>query len=175
MAVSLSGSTQALTQMRYPVSFSSTLSPRGSRTAETPALWAVQRKLVENDVPENLVLYPAQPFKGIDVDCSFNQIRASPAIHPLPLVVLSATLGPSTSINDRGWEATGDIPPDFGYITDSAQKTAREYLARFVPNAKHITNTSSGHEIHKEQALLAAHSIRDVVEAVRSGNRQIAR
>ena len=116
-----------------------------------------------------------QPFKGIDVDCSFNQIRASPARHPLPLVVLSATLGPSTSINDRGWEATGDIPPDFGYITDSAQKTAREYLARFVPNAKHITNTSSGHEIHKEQALLAAHSIRDVVEAVRSGNRQIAR
>jgi hypothetical protein len=39
--------------------------------------------------------------------------------------------------------------PCFGYVTDAAQKQAQEKLARLVPNAK-ITNTNSGHEIHKE-------------------------
>ena len=47
-----------------------------------------------------------------------------------------------------------DVPPDFGYITDAAQKQAQERLARFVPNAKHVTRTNSGHEIHKEQPQL---------------------
>ena len=40
-----------------------------------------------------------------------------------------------------------------------------------MPNAKHITNTNSGHEIHKEQPQLVVEAIRDVVDAVRSGNR----
>jgi len=46
------------------------------------------------------------------------------------------------------------VPTDFGYVTDAAQKEAQEKLARLVPNAKHIANTNSGHEIHKEQPQL---------------------
>jgi hypothetical protein len=68
-----------------------------------------------------------------------------------------------------------DIPPDFGYVTDAAQKQAQERLAKLVPNAKHITNTNSGHEIHKEQPQLVIDSIRQVVDAVRSGSWQPAR
>jgi hypothetical protein len=41
------------------------------------------------------------------------------------------------------------------------------------PNEKHITNTNSGHEIHKEQPQLVIDAIREVVEAVRSGKRQL--
>ena len=63
-----------------------------------------------------------------------------------------------------------DIPPDFGYVTDAAQKQAQQKLARLVPNAKHITNTNSGHEIHKEQPQLVVEAIREVVDAVRSGS-----
>jgi hypothetical protein len=37
-----------------------------------------------------------------------------------------------------------------------------------VPNAKHITSTNSGHEIHKEQPELVTDAIRKVVEAVRN-------
>ena len=59
-----------------------------------------------------------------------------------------------------------DIPPDFGSITDVAQKQAQEKLAKLVPNAKHITNTNSGHEIHKEQPQLVIDSIRNVIGAV---------
>jgi len=36
-----------------------------------------------------------------------------------------------------------------------------------VPNAKHITNTNSGHEIHKEQPRLVIDAIREIVEAAR--------
>lgn len=68
-----------------------------------------------------------------------------------------------------------DVPPDFGYVTDAAQKRGQEKLAQLVPNAKHITDTNSGHEIHKEQPQLVIESIRQVVDAVRSGNWQPAR
>ncbi len=62
-----------------------------------------------------------------------------------------------------------NVPPNFGYITDAAQEQAQEKLARLVPHAKHITETNSGHEIHKEQPQLVVDSIRQVVDAVRSG------
>jgi hypothetical protein len=61
-----------------------------------------------------------------------------------------------------------DVPPDFGYVTDAAQKKAQERLAKLVPNVKHISNTNSGHEIHKEQPQIVINSIHEVVEAVRN-------
>ena len=68
-------------------------------------------------------------------------------------------------------ELPADVPPDFGYVTDAAQKKAQEKLANLAPDAEHITNTNSGHEIHKEQPQLVVDSIRKVVEAVRKGSR----
>jgi hypothetical protein len=68
-----------------------------------------------------------------------------------------------------------DVPQNFGYVTDAAQKEAQEKLAHLVPSAKHLTNTSSGHEIHKEQPQLVIDAIRQVVDAVREGGRQLAR
>jgi hypothetical protein len=67
------------------------------------------------------------------------------------------------------------VPTDFGNVVDAAQKEAQERLARLVPNARHITNTNSGHEIHKEQPQLVIDAIREVVEAVRGGSLQPAR
>ena len=64
----------------------------GLQDAETPQQWAIQRKLIEGDVHEGVALYPA--LERIDVDRSFNQIRAAPPLRSIPLVVLSA---------DRPW------------------------------------------------------------------------
>src|SRR5712675_3772464 len=50
----------------------------GLQDAETPEQWAIQRKLIQNDDPENLTLYPA--LERIDVDRSFNQTRAAPPL-----------------------------------------------------------------------------------------------
>ena len=148
---------------------------RRIQDAQTPEQWAIQRKLIEGDVQEDVALYPA--LERIDVDRSFDQIRAAPPLRPIPLVVLSADRpwGPQMPSMIAEGKLSAEIPPDFGYVTDTAQKQAQEQLAELVPGAKHITNTNSGHEIHKEQPQLVIDSIREVVEAVRSGRRQPAR
>ncbi len=147
----------------------------GLRDAETSGQWTVQRRLIEGDVRESLALYPA--VERIDVDRSFDQVHAAPPLHPLPLVVLSADRpwGPQVPAMIAAGELPTDTPPDFGYVTDSAQKMAQARLAALVPNAKHIANTNSGHDIHKEQPKLVVDSIREVVEAVRSRSRELAR
>jgi pimeloyl-ACP methyl ester carboxylesterase len=143
----------------------------GLQDAETPEQWAIQRKLIEGDVRESVAVYPA--LERIDVDRSLKEIRAAPPLRSVPLVVLSADRpwGPQVPPMIAAGKIPADIPPDFGYVTDVAQKKAQERLARLVPNEKHITNTNSGHEIHKEQQQLVIDGIREVVEAVRSGKR----
>jgi pimeloyl-ACP methyl ester carboxylesterase len=143
--------------------------------AETPKQWAIQRTLIQNDDPENLALYPA--LERIDVDRSCDQIRAADALHSMPIVVLSADRpwGPQVRSMIGAGKLPADVPSNFGYIVDAAQKKAQERLAKLVPNEKHITHTNSGHEIHKEQPQLVISAIHDVVEAVRSGRRQFAR
>src|SRR6266576_2145915 len=110
----------------------------GLQDAETPQQWAIQRKLIQNDDPENLALYPA--LERIDVDRSCDQIRAAPALHPMPIVVLSADRpwSPQVPSMIEAGKLPADIPPDFGNVTDAAQKKAQERLAKLVPNEKHI-------------------------------------
>jgi len=144
----------------------------GLRDAETSEQWPIQRKLMEGDVQESLALYPA--LERVDPDQSFDQVRASPPLRSIPLVVLSADRpwGPQVPSMIEAGKLPRDVPPDFGYVTDAAQKKAQERLAKLVPNAKHITDTSSGHEIHKEQPRLVIDAIREVVEAVRRQKRR---
>jgi pimeloyl-ACP methyl ester carboxylesterase len=141
----------------------------GLRDAETPEQWAIQRKLMEGEIRESLVLYPA--LERNDPDRSFDQMRAAPKLRPLPLIVLSADRpwGPQIPSMITSGALPADVPRDFGYITDAAQKQAQEKLSKLVPDAKHITNTNSGHEIHKEQPKLVIDAIRNVVDAVRLG------
>jgi pimeloyl-ACP methyl ester carboxylesterase len=139
----------------------------GLQDAETSEQWPIQRKLMEGDVKESLALYPA--LERIDPDRSFDQVRAAPPLRSIPLVVLSADRpwGPQIPSMIEAGILPKDVPPDFGYVTDAAQKKAQEQLAKLVPNAKHIIKTNSGHEIHKEQPQLVIDAIREVVDAVR--------
>jgi pimeloyl-ACP methyl ester carboxylesterase len=140
----------------------------GLRDAETPEQWAIQRKLMEGEIRESLVLYPA--LERHDADRSFDQVRAAPPLRSLPLVVLSADRpwGPQVPSMIAAGVLPADVPSGFGYVTDAAQKKAQERLAKLVPNAKHISNTNSGHDTHKEQPQLVIDSIHEVVEAVRN-------
>jgi len=143
----------------------------GLQDAETPEEWTIQRKLIEGDVRESVALYPA--LERIDVDRSLKQVRAAQPLASIPIVVLSADRpwGPQVPPMIAAGKLPADIPADFGYVTDAAQKKAQERLAKLVPNEKRITNTNSGHEIQKEQPQLVIDAIREVVEAVRSGKR----
>jgi pimeloyl-ACP methyl ester carboxylesterase len=141
----------------------------GRQDAETAEQWAIQRKLIEGDVRESVALYPA--LERIDVDSSFDQIRAAPPLRPMPIVVLSADRpwGPQVASLLAAGKLPGDVPQEFGYVVDAAQKKAQNRLANLVPNEKHLTNTNSGHEIHKEQPQLVVDAIHQVVEAVHNG------
>ena len=145
----------------------------GLQDAETPEQWAIQRKLIEGDVREGVAQYPA--LETIDVDRSFDQMRAAPPLRQLPLIVLSADRdwGPQVPSMIAAGTLPADVPQNFGYVTDAAQKDAQEKLAHLVPNARHVTNTNSGHEIQKEQPQLVTDAIHQVVDAVRGGSRQL--
>jgi len=93
----------------------------------------------------------------------------------MPIIVLAADhpWGPQVKAMAAAGKLPADVPLDFGYVVDTAQKKAQERLAKLVPNEKYITNTNSGDDIHKEQPQLVITAIRDVVEAVRSGGRQL--
>jgi len=147
----------------------------GIQDAETLEQWAIQRKLIEGDVREGVAEYPA--LERIDVDSNFDQLRAAPPLRQMPLIVLSAdrAWGPQIPAMIEAGILPADVPPDFGYVTDAAQKQAHAQLAKLVQNSKHVTDTDSGHEIHKEQPQLVIDAIREVVEAVRSGSRQLTR
>ena len=143
------------------------------RAAETPEEWAHQKVILDGDLTETLKLYP--DIERADADPSFDELLAAPPLQPMPLVVLSADhpWGPLVP----GFIADGslppDTPPDIGYVTDRAQKEAQANLAALVPGARHVINTDSGHEIHKDQPQLVIDSIRDVVEAVRAGRTEL--
>jgi pimeloyl-ACP methyl ester carboxylesterase len=145
----------------------------GLKEAETPAQWAVQRVLMEGEIRESLALYPA--LERIDPDRSFDQVHAAPPLRPLPLVVLSADRpwGPQIPALIANGTLPAEVPADFGYITDAAQRKAQAELATLVPGARHIANTSSGHEIHKEHPELVSEAIIDVVDAVRAGRTRL--
>jgi len=96
----------------------------GLRDAETPKQWATQRKLIEGDVRESVLLYPA--LERIEVDRSLDQVRDAPPLRSIPLVVLSADRpwGPQIPSMIAAGKLPSDVPPDFGYVTDAAQKKA---------------------------------------------------
>lgn len=145
----------------------------GLREAETPEEWAIQRILLNGDLTEALRLYP--PIERADADRSFDQIRAAAPLKPMPLVVLSADRpwGPGLPALIADGLLPADVPPDFGYVTDRAQRSAQAKLAALVAGARRVTSTNSGHEIHKDQPQLVVDSIRDVVEAVRAGKTSV--
>ena len=142
----------------------------GLQDAETPEQWKIQRIMMAGEIREDVAMYP--DLERIDPDRSFQQVRAAPPLRPVPLIVLSADRpwGPQVPAMIAAGALPANVPPDFGYVTDKAQKQAQVALARLVPHARHITETFSGHDIHKEQPQLVIRAIRDVVNAVRGGN-----
>jgi pimeloyl-ACP methyl ester carboxylesterase len=139
------------------------------QTRLTPGQWPVWKRL--NDAaPEDLAEY--EDIERLDFERSFERVRAAAPLHPLPLVVLSADRpwGPQFPSLIAAGRIPRDIPPDFGYVVDAVQAAAQADLAKLVPNAKHITNTNSGHDIQAEQPQLVIEAIGDVVSMIRNGS-----
>lgn len=143
------------------------LSP-GLQDAETPEQWEIQRILLEGDITESLVEYP--DLERIDADESFAQVRAAPALRPMPLVVISAdeSYGPLVPELIAAGGLPPEVPEDFGYVVDAAQRQSQAGLALLVPGAEHMTETHSGHNVHQEQPVLVTDAILGVVDRLRA-------
>lgn len=141
----------------------------GLQDAQTPAQWGIQRLLLEGDLTESLREYP--DIERFDADATFAQLRAAPPLRPMPLAVLSADASIAQLVEALAaqHQLPAGVPADFGYVTDMAQRASQAKLAALVAGARHVTNTNSGHNIHREQPQLVVSTIRDVVAAVRQG------
>lgn len=102
-----------------------------------------------------------------DLVKSFEQMRTSSALRPMPTIVLSSDQPYDfKSLIDSG-VLPADTPVDFGPIVFQAQLKGQERLARSL-HAKQITDTHAGHYIHTEQPQLVIDAIKEVVEKVRT-------
>ena len=118
----------------------------------TPEQWATYIKATKN-------LIEPKALEAPDHARTLDLLHGTAGVHAMPIVVL-----------------TSDKRFDFGAggpETWVAWRSAHERLAKLL-NAKHISHTNSGHVIQMEQPQLVVDAIRDVVEAVRSGTRQLA-
>ena len=140
----------------------------GLRDAMTPQQWETWKRVNARKATD-IAAYP--DLERIDVDVSLDQVKSAAPIRPMPLLVLSAdaAYGPAVPSLIEAGELPSDTPLDFGYVIDRANKTAQANLATLAPGAKHITDTHSGHNMMIDQPQLVIDSIREVVDAVRSG------
>ena len=121
------------------------------KSSLTPAQWATYIKATKKLIESNGLEAP-------DHTRTLDMLHGTPKVHAMPIVVV-----------------TSDKRFDFGAggpETWPAWRTAQDRLAR-VLNAKHVSDTNSGHAIQMEQPQLVINAIRQVVEAVRSGSHQV--
>ncbi|XPP26183.1 MAG: alpha/beta fold hydrolase [Leucobacter sp.] len=138
----------------------------GFQTALTPeeySAWKESQRVSDSDVAE----YPG--IERLDEDAVMAEMRATPPIHPMPLTVLSADrlYGPGWADLIRSGSLPADTPPELGYAIDAAQRSSQELQAALLPDAVHITNTHSGHDIPLENPGIVVEAIRDIVLKLR--------
>lgn len=130
----------------------------------TPAQQTMWLNLNSNYSPD-LDKYTVQ--ERTDLLKSFAEMRASPAVRLMPVIVLSS----DQPYDFKALTAKGILPPgtpsDFGAVVFQAHLAGQARLTQLL-HAKQITDTHSGHYINTEQPELVADAIRKVVDQVRA-------
>ncbi|GAB3259445.1 alpha/beta fold hydrolase [Arthrobacter pigmenti] len=141
----------------------------GIQDAMTAEQWKIQRKLLIGDTSESEAQYPN--IERVDIDPSFEQVRAADPLQQMPLVVITADKpwGPIVEEQHAAGQLLPGIPPKFGYVLDKAAAKAQAGLAALLPGSKHITDTNAGHNVHQEQPQLVSDEVLTVVDLVREG------
>jgi len=113
----------------------------------TPEQWAMFVQAAKE-------LGELKELEAADYQPSVNALRAAPPVGEIPAVVLTA---------DRCWLT---FPGEDAAEAEATCQAAQNQLAT-VLNAKHITDTDSGHFIQGEQPKLVIRSVRKIVGAAR--------
>ena len=123
------------------------------KSSLTPGQWATYIEATKKLIEPNGLEAP-------DHAHTLGLLHSSPRVRQIPVVVL-----------------TSDKRFDFGAggaETWPAWRIAQDRLAKLL-NAKHVSDTNSGHAVQMEQPQLVIDAIRQVVDAVRSGSHQVTR
>jgi pimeloyl-ACP methyl ester carboxylesterase len=137
------------------------------QTAMTPEHWKVYDRLLLVDPPKELAHY--KDLETIDFDASFDQMRRAAKRAPLasiPLIVISKS---------RPFELPPDLPAWLPVTLERAWSAGQQQLSQLRPDTPHLIATNSSHYVQIEQPQLVIDSIREVVDAVRSGSRKLER
>ena len=121
------------------------------KSSLTPAQWATYIKATKRLIEPNGLEAPDHPR-------TLELLHGTPQVRSMPAIVL-----------------TSDKRFDFGAggpETWTAWRTAQDRLSN-VLNAKHVSDTNSGHAIQMEQPQLVVDAIEQVVKAIRSGSHQV--
>ncbi len=97
----------------------------GLRAAETPEQWAIQRVLMEGDIRESLA--STRTWNGtIRTAALTRSALLRHCVHsPWSFCLRTDPWGPQIPSMIAAGKLPADIPPDFGYVTDAAQKRPR--------------------------------------------------
>jgi pimeloyl-ACP methyl ester carboxylesterase len=97
--------------------------------------------------------------EGLDVRGSFDQVRESGSLGGIPLAVVTAgRVDPPPGIPDTVQQSLGQV-----------WRQLQVELARLSPDSVHVVAKESGPYVQRENAELVVELIRQVVEAVRTG------
>jgi pimeloyl-ACP methyl ester carboxylesterase len=130
--------------------------------AELPALfgskWPAYRQVLNYPLPQ----FAKNPdFEQIDIDASISQIAKTPALHQMPVVVLTKA------------KPFARPPSLVGFAFAELERVwpeAAQHLVTLEPDTPHIFATGSDHFIQIHQPDLVIESIRLVIERGKRGN-----
>lgn len=134
---------------------------RDFSAALPPATWAAF-EAANTDQTELLAAYPdaeelfTKPLPDTPSLTQVRDARARGPLHPMPLFVLAHGIPFPAPVD--GW------PTD---RMESIMYAAQQDIATLVPDARLVTATESGHNIHQDQPDLVIDAIAQVVTAVR--------
>ena len=117
---------------------------------------------------------PDTDAEVLDLQATFQQLRESPPVPPVPMIVLTADRPQLTPEMLAAGQLPAGVDQEFADALWAAQLAAQDELAKMFPGAEHITNTNSAHYIHNEQPQLVIDSIRQVVDADRDDAETVA-
>jgi pimeloyl-ACP methyl ester carboxylesterase len=121
------------------------------KTSLTPEQWTTYIKATKK-------LIESKGLEAPDHARTLDLLSGTPVVQAIPIVVLTS---------DKRFDFGAGGPETWG-----AWRSAHNRLAKLL-NAKHVSDTNSGHAIQMEQPRLVVDAIREVVEAVRSGSHQV--
>jgi pimeloyl-ACP methyl ester carboxylesterase len=112
---------------------------------------------------------PDTDAEELDSQATFQQLRESPPVPPVPTIVLTADRPQLTPEELAAGQLPAGVDQEFADALWAAQLAAQDELAKKFPGAEHITNTNSTHYIQLDNPQLVTDSIRRVVDADREG------